>query len=162
ERDVQDFVYPGENGPVLIRLHVRIDGKPLVDAWEEFVGKLFAFLDVDGDGVLSKTEAARVPPIPMLFNNGPGFAGPRPNIEMALAKNRDGKVTRDEMADWLRRNGAAPFQLRAGGNQQFQTRIVFLGQAEPPSADAINEKLFALLDANKDGKLSRSELARVS
>jgi hypothetical protein len=66
------------------------------------------------------------------------------------------------MADWLRRNGAAPFQLRAGGNQQFQTRIVFLGQAEPPSADAINEKLFALLDANKDGKLSRSELARAS
>jgi Ca2+-binding EF-hand superfamily protein len=162
ERDNQDFVYLGDKGPVLIRLHVRIDGKPLVDAWEGFVGKFFAYLDVDGDGMLSKTEASRVPPIPVLFNNGPGFTGPRLNIAMALDQNRDGKITKDELADWLRRNGAAPFQLRAGGNQQVQTRIIFAGQAEPPSADAINEKLFALLDSNRDGKLSREELARAS
>jgi Ca2+-binding EF-hand superfamily protein len=162
ERDIQDFVYLGDKGPVLMRLHVRIDGKPLIDAWEDFVGKLFAFLDVDGDGVLNKSESTRVPPIPMLFNNGPGFAGPRPNIAMDLDTNRDGKITKDELADWLRRNGAAPFQVRAGGNQQFQYRLIVAGQAEPPYADAINEKLFTLLDTNKDGKLSRDELARAS
>ncbi len=162
ERDVQDLVYLSDKGAVLMRLHVRIDGKPLVDAWEGFVGNFFAYLDVDGDGVLNAKEAARVPPIPMLFNNGPGFAGPRPNIAMALDQNRDGKITKVELADWLRRNGVTPFQLRAGGNQQFQTRVVIAGRAEPPSADAINEKLFALLDTNKDGKLSREELTSAS
>jgi Ca2+-binding EF-hand superfamily protein len=160
ERDVQDFVYLGDKGPVLMRLHVRIDGKPLVDVWEEFVGKLFAYLDVNGDGALNKNEASRLPPMPMLFNNGPGFAGPRLNIVLALDKDHDGKITKDELTDWLRKNGAAPFQISAGGNQQIQTRLIIAGQAEPPSADAINEKLFTLLDTDKDGKLSREELAR--
>lgn len=160
ERDVQDFVYLGDKGPVLVRLHVRIDGKPLVDVWEEFVGKLFAYLDADGDGVLNETEAGRVPPVPFLFNNGPGFPRPPQMMARLIDKNRDGKITKDELADWLRKNGAAPFQFRTRVNQLNEVRLVFAGQAAPPSADAINEKLFALLDTNKDGKLSREELAR--
>jgi Ca2+-binding EF-hand superfamily protein len=160
ERDVQDFVYLGDKAPVLIRLHVRIDGKALVDVWEDFMGKLFAYLDVDGDGVLSKTEAARVPSIPVLFNNGPGFAGQRANIAEAIDKNQDGKITKAELADWFRRNGAAPFQFRSGETARNQILVVYGGQMQPLSADALNEKLFTLLDTNKDGKLSREELSR--
>jgi Ca2+-binding EF-hand superfamily protein len=161
QRDVQDFVYLGEKGPVLVRLHVRIDGKPLIDVWEDFMGKLFAYLDVDGDGVLNKEEAARIPPIPVLFNNGPGIGGQRPNIAQVIDKNRDGKITKDELADWFRRNGAAPFQFRTGGGEVSSSfRVVFAGQQEPLSADALNEKLFTLLDTDKDGKLSREELTR--
>jgi Ca2+-binding EF-hand superfamily protein len=161
ERDIQDVVYLGDKGPVLMRLHVRIDGKPLVDVWENFMGQLFAFLDVDADGVLNKAEASRVPSIPMLFNNGPGFAGQRPNIAENIDKNQDGKITKEELMEWYRRNGAAPFQFRTGGGTvQGQFRLVIAGQGEPLSADAINQKLFALLDANKDGKLSREELTR--
>jgi Ca2+-binding EF-hand superfamily protein len=167
-RDTQDFVYLGDKGPVLLRFHVQIDGKPLMDVWENWIGGLFAYLDSDGDGVLSKEEAARVPPVQQLFNNAPGLvaarpvlAGQRPGSPAALDKNRDGKVTREELADWYRRNGAAPFQFssgNAGGPQQLVVRIA--GQPQPLSADALNEKLFNLLDANKDGKLSREELTR--
>lgn len=161
ERDVQDVVYFGDKGPVLLRLHVRIDGKPLVEVWEHFMGQLFAYLDVDGDGVLSKTEAARLPSIPVLFNNGPGFAGQRPNIAAAIDINRDGKITKEELTEWFRRNGVTPFQFGAPGNViQNQFRLVLGGQAESLSADALNEKLFTLLDANTDGKLSREELSR--
>ena len=163
ERDVQDFVYLGDKGPVLLRFHVQIDGKPLLDVWEKFMGELFAYLDLDGDGVLNKEEAARVPPVQVLFNNGPGFAGLRgPNMAAPADKNRDGKVTREELADWYRRSGFAPFQFRAGNAPATNQFVVvqFAGQPQPLSADALNEKLFVLLDANKDGKLSREELAR--
>ncbi|HEY7153358.1 MAG TPA: EF-hand domain-containing protein, partial [Gemmataceae bacterium] len=160
ERDIQDFVYMGEKGPMLLRFHVRIDGKPLVDVWEEYMGKLFAYFDDDGDGVLSKTEAARVPSIAALFN-GVDNAKQSANIAEAMDKNRDGKITRRELTDWYRQNGAAPFQLRANGRQQQRRTVVrFVGQPQPLSADALNEKLFKLLDADKDGKLSREELAK--
>lgn len=161
ERDVQDFVYLGDTGPLLVRLHVRIDGKPLVDVWSDFMGRLFAYLDVDGDGVLSKTEAERVPPIPVLFNNGPAIGGQRPNVAAAIDSNHDGKITREEMADWYRRNGAGPFQFRtAAPVTENRVQVVFYGQAGPLSADALNAKFFTLLDTDKDGKLSRAELAR--
>lgn len=163
ERDVQDFVYLGDKGPLLIRLHVRIDGKPLVEVWQRFMGQLFDYLDVDGDGVLNKEEAARVPPAPVLFNNAPNFVGRRASLPQALDKNGDGKVTRAELAEWYRRIGAEPFQFRSG-NPGLENRVQLIigGQGQLPSADAINNKLFELLDVNHDGKLSRDELARAA
>jgi Ca2+-binding EF-hand superfamily protein len=163
ERDVQDFVYLGDKGPVLVRLHVRIDGKPFVDVWKNFMGKLFAYLDADGDGVLNKQEAERVPPIPVLFNNGPGFGGQRPNVAAAIDRDQDGKITKKELADWFRRNGVGPFQFRTGDGareEALRARLVIAGQQQPLSPDGLNEKLFKLLDADKDGKLSREELER--
>jgi Ca2+-binding EF-hand superfamily protein len=153
ERDVQDFVYMGDKGPVLLRFHVIMDGKPFIEVWEAFMGRLFAYLDQDGDGVLSKDEASRVPPVQALFNN-------LPNIPDPLDKNHDGKVTREELAEWYRRVGATPFRFRTGSAPQEQVVVRFVGQPQPMSADALNEKLFALLDTNKDGKLSRAELSQ--
>jgi hypothetical protein len=153
ERDVQDFVFLGDKGPVLMRFHLRIDGKPLLDVWEAYVGKIFDYLDVDGDGVLSKDEAARTPPVQALFNNVIN-ARPFPAASNGPDLNQDGKVTREELAQWYRQNGAAPFQFRTGGNQQQRVVFAFAGQAQPLPADKLNKKLFELLDANKDGKLS--------
>ena len=45
--DVQDFVFLGEARPVLVRLHVRIDGKPLQAAWDDCIEYLFGYLDVE-------------------------------------------------------------------------------------------------------------------
>ena len=80
--DVQDFVFLGESRPVLIRLRVRIDGKPVQAAWDVFLEHLFGYLDVNGDGSLSKEEAARVPSLDQVLNGGavgnrglPGLAG---------------------------------------------------------------------------------------
>jgi len=159
ERAGQDFVCPGDKAPVLIRFHVSIDDKPLLDLWDDFMGKLFAHLDRNGDGVLSKAEALHVPPAQVLFNNVPNFIGLRSKVPEALDKNRDGKITRAELADWYRAIGAAPLQIHRIPVQNLLTDRV-LGANPLLSADLLNENFFRLLDTDNDGKLSRDELAR--
>src|SRR5262249_3874316 len=56
-----DIVYFAETRPILIRLHIEIDGRAFDDAYDDYIAALFKFLDRDGDGVLSPTEAARMP-----------------------------------------------------------------------------------------------------
>jgi Ca2+-binding EF-hand superfamily protein len=142
-RDAQNVVFFSEARPVLIRLRIRVDGKPFRAAWDAYMDALFRHLDADGDGYLNKEEAARAPSPQALIV----WRLTQPSLA-DMDTNRDGKVSRAELADYYRRNGAAPFQLlqSRGGGQ--------------PSAEALNERLFGLLDTNKDGKLSRAELAR--
>jgi Ca2+-binding EF-hand superfamily protein len=160
ERDVQDFVYLGDKAPLLIRFHVWIDGKPLLDVWEDFVGKVFDYADANGDGVLSKEEVARVRSLPIGPNIPLAVAVRAPNIGQPKGKGKDGSMTREELANHLRQRGAGPFQFATGGSLQNQLAVRFAGQPAPLSADKLNQKFFTLLDADKDGKLSREELAR--
>ena len=44
-----------------LRIEVELDGRPLDAVWEETFHKLFADLDRDGDGFLSRQEARRAP-----------------------------------------------------------------------------------------------------
>jgi Ca2+-binding EF-hand superfamily protein len=165
----QDFVYLGDARPILVRMYVEINDRPLQAIWDEFVTGLFKDADTNGDGVLSREEAGRLPPPQALFGGGGppfllkpgGAAGNELFMPFAqLDANKDGKVTRDELARFYRANGFTPIQFRGNGNQMVGRRFVRLvGQAEPMTAEAINKVLFDLLDANKDGKLSRQELA---
>jgi Ca2+-binding EF-hand superfamily protein len=167
--DVQDFVFLAESRPVLIRLHVTSDGKSLQASWDEFMKHLFNYLDVDGDGVLSKAEAERAPSIDLLrggalggaFGGRGNRASPAPTME-ALDTDKDGKVTLAELSAYYRKNDFAPFQFQFNAPQGniLAMGAAFLGggQAEP-SAATVNEALFNLLDTNKDGKLTRAKLA---
>jgi Ca2+-binding EF-hand superfamily protein len=164
--DAQDFVFFAESRPVLIRVHVRIDGESLDAAWQDFVGQLFKYLDTDGDGVLSKEEAERTPPPAVLFS-GAGFFGNviQPPSLAALDTDKDGKVSKEELMTYYRKNGGAPFQVQGAQIAdaqllRLQARALALqGGQGPASSDALNEALFKLLDTNKDGKLSKAELA---
>src|SRR6516162_4736324 len=60
-QEVQDLVFLSETGPLLVRLHIQIDGKPFSLAWDRYMEDLFDYLDRDGDGILSKEEGERAP-----------------------------------------------------------------------------------------------------
>ncbi len=145
--DTQDVVFLGETRPVLLRLHIRVDGKPYQAAWRDFIKEVFKYLDRNGDGILSKDEAERMlSPRTLLFSD---FFNPQPLPNpQTLDPNKDGQVTLQELADYYTREGAAAFQAQQGGIPN-------------PPARVLNESLFRLLDADKNGLLAKEELTRL-
>jgi Ca2+-binding EF-hand superfamily protein len=148
--DYRDYVFLASDRPVLLRLHVQMNGKPYFAAWNAFMRKWFAHFDRDGNGVLSKAELERAPNAPFLSNHLAGSLGQLPpGQKLRLAQvdtNKDGKVTWEEFAAHYRRTGFAALRFFSNFNQASASR----------STDA----LFKYLDANKDGKLSPQELSK--
>jgi Ca2+-binding EF-hand superfamily protein len=78
-----------------------------------------------------------------------------------LDTDKDGKVTLAELSAYYRKHGFVPFQVRTETPQVNPgAAFAFLGgnRAEP-SGQAVSDAIFALLDVNKDGKLTRANLA---
>jgi Ca2+-binding EF-hand superfamily protein len=143
--DQYDLIFFGENKPILVRLHVRIDDKSCTRAWNEFLEYLFKQLDKDGDGVLTLAEAESMP-APQDLTTGDLFAGAnKVNLKRVDVKPRDDKITLDEFQTFFQQN-APPFQIT-------------FTQGQGNTAETLNEVLFKLLDADKDGKLAKEELA---
>jgi Ca2+-binding EF-hand superfamily protein len=170
ESEAQDLVHFAEARPILFRLHITVDGRPLSAAWEDYVTRVFKYLDTNGDGVLEKIEVQRLSSPGVLFgsNYGNGMA-----TLSQLDANSDGKVTREELATYFRRVGATPFQVPESGRQdsasaQYRLALIAaerelllaqMGGRGVANSDSVNDALFKLLDTNGDGKLSKEELA---
>src|SRR5207247_3281987 len=110
--DAQDFVFFSETRPLLVRLHVQIDGKPLQAAWDDFIKHVFKSLDINGDGVLSKEAAERMVPPQILFS-GNFVLGRGPASQTV---NQPGITTRDQLARYHRKSGGAPSQAQGGSD----------------------------------------------
>src|SRR5581483_7382654 len=114
------LVFYGEKAPVLLGLRALVDGKPLDEAhraaWDEYVRRLFAHLDRNGDGSLDEREASAAPP-PVLPSGVGGQARFAFNFAV-LDSNGDGRVSLEELAEYYRQFGDAPFQVRSLGPGQ--------------------------------------------
>jgi Ca2+-binding EF-hand superfamily protein len=162
--DRHDFVFLAEARPVLIRMHVRLDGKPVQSAVDDFMKHVFAYLDVNGDNVLSKEEAERAPTLDQILSGGlsaglgMGAGGVAPTLE-ELDADKDGKVTLAELSAYYLKKGFLPLQVQADSAKGNPLGGIYGGKRAEPTVEAVGEALFALLDTNKDGKLTRDELA---
>ncbi len=174
--DCQDVVYLADTRPILLRLRITVNGRPLSAAWDDYVTKVFRHLDTNGDGFLDKTEALRLPPPAVLFGGASGPNGSPAPAFRDLDTDGDGKVTRAELAAYFRRNGCGPFQVAGGGENGLSatyfavdgilledvidagTGLAYGTNRRDGTTDTLNNALFKLLDTNGDGKLSKEEL----
>jgi Ca2+-binding EF-hand superfamily protein len=169
----QDFVFLGEARPVLVRIHAHCDGKSLDEAWETFLTHLFNYLDVNGDKVLDKEEVDRVPALEMIFSGGvgrgAGFGGggrrkgggeaTSPKLE-ELDTDKDGKVSRAELAAYYRKKSFIPYQFQlTPPSAPFNVASFLGGGRAEPSVEAVRKAIFTLLNTNNDGKLTKEQLA---
>jgi Ca2+-binding EF-hand superfamily protein len=155
--DTQDVLYVGQPYPVLIRLHLRVDGRSALGHWEACLEKLFRYLDHNNSGALDRVEAARAPTPQQMnqFFQGAGYffrnLRARPGMAQVsfaeLDQDRDGQVSLDEFRDYYLRNGAGAVQLQNA-----------FANLSPGGRDPLTDVVFSMLDTNRDGKLSRAEL----
>ncbi len=142
---VQDLVILGETRPIVLRIRVMIGDRPFRAAWAESVRALHARLDRDGDGKLTVKEAeAGALPLPLPIPAAAGAAPVTPRRVELDVNPKDGVVTVDELADALR-GAAGPLHVQVDGLAERRT-----------------DALFDCLDRDKDGQLTRPELASIA
>jgi Ca2+-binding EF-hand superfamily protein len=171
--DVQDVVFFGKTRPVMIRMHIFVDGKPFSQAWENHVERLFKYADRDGNGFLDASEVKLLPTAVTMqqmvrgniyaFNNGPLLTVDQ------LDTDEDNKVSLEEVRAYYQEKAqVAPLQIMPvanygvpSGNRLTSALLKHLGAKEGkldlnklPKGD----DLVARLDSNDDETLDANEL----
>jgi Ca2+-binding EF-hand superfamily protein len=144
--DAHDLVVLHPSRPYRIRLHLRVSGQPFLAGWNQQVARLFGHLDGDGNGVLTKAEAARAPSREQWQQLSGGAEQLEPDAAPPFADLARGKASAT-MAD---------LQAYYGASTAGPVQVCWAWRARGP--DPLSEALFRRLDTNRDGKLSPAEL----
>jgi Ca2+-binding EF-hand superfamily protein len=136
------LVFLAENRPVFLRLRIASRGRPFEASWINSVRLLHATLDRNGDGTLTVKEADQNV-FAALVRLATGAAVPVARGELDL-NPKDGVVSIEELAEALRPI-LGPFRLQVGRQTIGRT-----------------DALFDQLDRDKDGQLTRPELAAIA
>ncbi len=138
---VQDLVILGETRPILVRLRVSVGDRAFRSAWLDATRTLQAQLDRDHDGKLTTAEA-EAGGLPLYLGPAVVAPGAKPRAEVDF-NPKDGLISVEELTEALR-GGSGPFRVQVDG-----------------LADRRTDALFDHLDRDKDGLLTRPELAAV-
>ncbi|MCS7016444.1 MAG: EF-hand domain-containing protein, partial [Gemmatales bacterium] len=98
-----DLLVLTDERPLLLRLNVFLNGRPISEHWRERSVKLFQFLDANRDGTLSREEGSRLNMV--IFPNPAGGALP-------VDYDRDGRITQEEFQRWLYEINSGPVAIR--------------------------------------------------
>ncbi len=141
--DARSVVFLAEDRPVFLRLRVTTGDRPFEESWPDSVRALHACLDRDGDGKITTKEADKdaLTEIVRLATAEPPRTRRLWSLDVA---STDGVVSTDELAEVLR-PVLGPFRVQVG-------RL----------ANGRTDALFDHLDRDKDGQLTRSELAAIA
>jgi len=136
------LVFLAEHRPIFVLLRVTSQGRPFEASWIDSVRTLHASLDRNGDGTLTTKEAD--PKVLTALVRLATGAAVVPTVGELDVHPKDGKVSIDELADALRPI-LGPFRLQVGRQAIGRT-----------------DALFDQLDRDKDGELTRPELAAIA
>ncbi len=145
--DGRDLIFFDEARPYRLRLHLRRDGRPADSDFGEAFDRLFQYLDADGDGALEAAELARAPSARQFLQMLHGHLiepDAAPTFAELGANPKTGRATPAQLRAYYERNGVGPLLVEWGW------------RTDP--ADRLTDALFARLDADGDGRLSRAEL----
>lgn len=139
EQEGYKLLFLGPVRPLVLRLHITINGRTLAVVWQEYFDRALHSLDVDGNGRLSGEELRGVA---RLAAGGRGEPDPAQlaQLDRLAAADRRG-LSRAVALEWLQ-TAAAPLA------------VVHVSQRGAAPA------LFALLDRDGNGALSPDELAQ--
>jgi Ca2+-binding EF-hand superfamily protein len=136
------LIFLAEHRPIFLRLRVTSQGRPFEASWIDSVRMLHASLDRNGDGTLT-TKEADPEVLTALVRLATGAAVPSAFGELDV-NPKDGTVSIDELAEAVRPI-LGPFRLQVGRQPIGRT-----------------DALFDQLDRDKDGELTRPELAAIA
>lgn len=150
--DPFDVLYLAPDRPVVMRLQITTDDKPLDEAWGRFVDTLFTKLDADKSGSLDAKELGKLRPMLTLLTGRNMPASTNPALRSP--------VTRESLAAYLRQNDLGPLRLPPVVNNPQYTRLGgFSGRVGGGlTSETIDKAFMELLDTNTDKKLSPKEL----
>ncbi len=126
--------------PVFIRLEAQADGTGLRGMRAKYAKKLFERYDADHDGLLTKEEAANIPPIVKAAGMAETFSIVDTWVSVD-SRPADDRVSLEELTDYIDRILGSPLVVSVRAQRTTQ------------SID-----MFELLDTNHDGRLSLEEL----
>jgi Ca2+-binding EF-hand superfamily protein len=138
----RQLIFLAENRPIFVRLRVTSQGRPFESLWIDSLRILHATLDRNGDGKLTTKEADQKA-IAALMRLATNSAVAPTRIELDVDP-KDGIVSMKELTEAVRPI-LGPFQLQFGRQALGRT-----------------DALFDYLDRDKDGQLTRDELAAIA
>jgi Ca2+-binding EF-hand superfamily protein len=136
---VQDVMFLTDTRPIFIRMRLGTGDQSFRAAWLDAVKAIHAYLDRDKNGKVTKEEAERGS-LPSMVRAATGGSAALPRSELDT-NPKDGIVSLEELMDVLR-PALGPFRVQFG-------RL----------AAERNDALFNHLDRDKDGTVSKEELA---
>lgn len=160
QADTTDLICLSAERPIIIRLHLSVDGQRTADLRSAIARRIFDTLDTNKNGALDGNELKNVPTPQMLAT---AVRDPEAPAETAAAAAplvpKDGRVTPETWTRFLFPPTGGPL-----------TRVTFA--APPPAMRAVGGNmetptggnlaaLLSAIDADGDGRLSAAELSHV-